>query len=70
MMSQIIGIALGVFALVFIISAIWWWVFKKFGFVKIVLDYSTIIMLTLIILLIVSLLIEGSLFDKQNVPYF
>ena len=61
--SNIIGIALALFALIFIVSAVWYWVFKKMGFVQVVLNYSTIILLTLIILLIIALAVEGNLLN-------
>lgn len=68
--SQIIGIALALFALIFVISAIWWWAFKRFEFVKTVLDYSTIVLLTLILLLLIALAVEGNLLNYEPIQNY
>lgn len=69
-MVTAIGIALALFALIFLISAIWWWAFKRFEFVKTVLNYSTIILLTLILLLLIALAVEGNLLNYEPIKNY
>jgi hypothetical protein len=68
--TTVISIAFAVFALVFLVSSVLYWL-KKPWLSKKFLNWSTIIMLALAALLVIALWVDGILFKNVQVhTYF
>lgn len=68
-MELILQIAFALLALIFLTSAILYWLGKKKLLQK-VLNYSTILMLVLATLLLITLILNGNAFQNVVKPYF
>lgn len=67
--SLIIGIALIIFVVLFLIGSVMYW-FKKDRFIINLLNWSSIIMLILSALLLLAVAFEGTLFSGKVTNYF
>lgn len=68
-MELILQIAFALSALIFLTSAILYWLGEKKLLQK-VLNYSTILMLVLATLLLITLILNGNAFQNVVKPYF
>lgn len=68
-MELILQIAFALLALIFLTSALLYWLGKKKLLQK-VLNYSTILMLVLATLLLITLILNGNAFQNVAKPYF